>query len=75
MAATLPLAAVFSECSWYDESQGTLTRQKLYVTENNEQVYYIVRSSGSERSRHAYKLFMRGDVRYPQRRYRNVPPV
>ena len=53
---------LFSECSWYDESQGTLTRQKLYVTESNEQVYYIVRSSGQERSRHAYKLFMRGDV-------------
>ena len=53
---------LFSECSWYDESQGTLTRQKLYVTANNEQIYYIVRSSGPERSRHAYKLFMRGDV-------------
>ena len=53
---------LFSECSWYDEALGTLTRQKLYVTESNEQIYYIVRSSGQERSRHAYKLFMRGDV-------------
>ena len=32
---------LFSECSWYDESLGTLTRQKLYVTESNEQIYYI----------------------------------
>ena len=29
---------LFSECSWYDESLGTLTRQKLYVTESNEQI-------------------------------------
>ena len=36
---------LFSECSWYDEEHGMLTRQKLYVTDNNEQVYYIVRSS------------------------------
>ena len=47
---------LFSECSWYDEGLGMLTRQKLYVTDHNEQVYYIVRSSGQERSRHAYKL-------------------
>ena len=32
---------LFSECSWYDEEHGMLTRQKLYVTDNNEQVYYI----------------------------------
>lgn len=53
---------LFSECSWYDEAFGMLTRQKLYVTENNEQVYYIVRSGGRERTRHAYKLFMRDDM-------------
>ena len=52
-------AAIFS--SWYDEEHGMLTRQKLYVTDNNEQVYYIVRSSGQERSRHAYRLSVRGD--------------
>lgn len=53
---------LFSECSWYDEAQGMLTRQKLYVTDQNEQIYSIVRSSGSERSRRAYRLAMRGDV-------------
>lgn len=53
---------LFSECSWYDEAQGMLTRQKLYVTEQREQVYYIVRSSGQERTRHAYRLSMHGDT-------------
>ena len=38
-----------------------LTRQKLYVTDNNEQVYYIVRSSGQERTRHAYRLSVHGE--------------
>lgn len=52
---------LFSECSWYDEALGMLTRQKLYVTDTNDQVYYIVRSSGQERSRHAYRLAVRGD--------------
>ena len=51
---------LFSECSWYDEALGTLTRQKLYVTDTNDQVYYIVRSSGQERSRRAYRLAVRG---------------
>lgn len=27
---------LFSECSWYDEEHGMLTRQKLYVTDKNE---------------------------------------
>ena len=53
---------LFSECSWYDEALGMLTRQKLYVTDRNEQVYYIVRSCGQERTRHAYRLTMRGDT-------------
>lgn len=49
---------LFSECSWYDEEQQTLTRQKLFVTEENDQVYYIVRSRGRDRTRHAYRLRM-----------------
>jgi hypothetical protein len=53
---------LFSECSWYDESQALLTRQKLYVTRDNEQIYYIVRSGRGIRSRQAYRLFMRGDT-------------
>ena len=52
---------LFSECSWYDEEQGVLTRQKLFITEDNEQVYYIVTGSGAERSRRAYRLRLEGD--------------
>ncbi len=52
---------LFAESSWYDEETETLTRQKLYVTDNNEQVYYIVRGNGPERSRNAYKLAVQGD--------------
>lgn len=53
---------LFSECSWFDEESGTLTRQQLYVTDTREQVYYIVRSQGHERSRRAYRLSVRGDT-------------
>lgn len=49
---------LFSECSWYDEDHKTMTRQKLFVTDSNEQVYYIVRSRGRDHSRHAYRLKM-----------------
>ncbi len=52
---------LFSECSWYDEEAGVLTRQQLYVTDQREQVYYIIRSQGQERSRHAYRLSVHGD--------------
>lgn len=47
---------LFSECSWFDEESGVLTRQKLFTTEDRGQVYYIVRSDGKERTRHAYRL-------------------
>ena len=33
-----------SECSWYDEEHGMLCRQKLYVTEDKDQIYYIMRT-------------------------------
>ncbi|MBQ1846323.1 MAG: hypothetical protein II132_10375 [Desulfovibrio sp.] len=46
---------IFSECSWYDEEFGIQTRQKLYVTDTSDQIYYIVRS-GAEKSRKAYRL-------------------
>ncbi len=52
---------LFAESSWFDEDSSTLTRQKLYVAENNEQVYYIVRSNGPERSRNAYRLKVTGN--------------
>ncbi|MBQ3059843.1 MAG: hypothetical protein IJD16_05970 [Desulfovibrio sp.] len=52
---------LFSECSWYDEEHATLTRQKLYVTDNDDQVYYIVRSCGQTRTRSAYHLSVNGE--------------
>lgn len=52
---------LFSECSWYDEDNGVLTRQKLYVTDNNEHVYYIVSGAGASRSRRAYRVSVLGD--------------
>lgn len=52
---------LFSECSHFDEESGTLTRQQLYLTENGEQIYYIVRATARDRSRHAYRLAMDGD--------------
>jgi hypothetical protein len=52
---------LFAECSWYDEEQGTLTRQKLYVTDTHEHIYYMVSHSGDERKRRAYRLSVLGD--------------
>ncbi len=52
---------LFAESSWFDEENSILTRQKLYVTDNNQQVYYIVRGNGPERTRHAYRLAVKGD--------------
>lgn len=52
---------LFAESSWYDDETDSLTRQKLYVTEDNEQVYYIVSTCGAERSRRAYRLAVQGD--------------
>ena len=33
-----------------------LCRQKLYVTENKDQIYYIMRTGAEEHSRRAYRL-------------------
>lgn len=52
---------LFSECSHFDEDTGTLTRQQLYATESGEQIYYIVRATGHERTRHAYRLAVAGN--------------
>lgn len=53
---------LFSECSWYDEENGILTRQKLYTTDDRKQVYYIVRSGGNERSRSLYQISVKDDI-------------
>lgn len=52
---------LFSECSHFDEDNNSITRQQLYVTDNGEQIYYIVSSNGRERSRRAYRLGIHED--------------
>lgn len=52
---------LFAESSWYDEESDTLTRHKLYVTEQHDQVYYIVSGAGQNRSRRAYRVSVMGD--------------
>lgn len=53
---------LFSESSDFDKDSGSLTRQQLYLTDNGDQVYYIVRTEGNERTRHAYRLSIHGDT-------------
>ena len=53
---------LFSESSDFDKDTGALTRQQLFITDNGDQVYYIVRTEGRERTRHAYRLSMQGDT-------------
>lgn len=53
---------LFSESSDFDKDTGALTRQQLYITENGDQVYYIVHSQGNERTRNAYRLTMKDDT-------------
>ncbi len=50
----------FAGGSWYDEETGTLTRQTLYVTSSNDQVYVIVTGRGREKSRRAYCVSVQG---------------
>jgi len=52
---------LFAECSWYDDEGASLTRQKLYVTDTNEHIYYMVSHVGEERLRRAYRLSVLGD--------------
>lgn len=47
---------LFSECSSFDEDSNSLIRQQLYVTDDGEKIYYIVRGHGPSRTRHAYRL-------------------
>lgn len=52
---------LFSECSHFDEETSCLTRQQLYVTDQGEQVYYVVRSHGQDKERNAYRLTIKND--------------
>ena len=52
---------LFSESSWYDEDEASITTQKLYVTDTHEQVYSIVSGSEGRRERRAYRIATHGD--------------
>ncbi|HBV41659.1 hypothetical protein JBF11_09265 [Taurinivorans muris] len=52
---------LFSESSWYDEDEASLTTQKLYVTDSHEQVYSVVSGDGKTKERRAYRINMHGD--------------
>lgn len=52
---------LFSESSWYDEDEASITTQKLYVTDTHEQVYSIVSGSEGKRERRAYRIATHGD--------------
>jgi hypothetical protein len=47
---------LFSESSFYDEDQGTLTRLKLFVTDDGRQVYSIVSGSSTAKWRRVYTM-------------------
>ncbi len=52
---------LFSESSYFDEETGSMTRQRLYVTDQNHQVYTIVTSNGTQKERRVYMLKPEGD--------------
>lgn len=53
---------LFSESSYYDEEQGSITRLKLFVTEDGRQVYSIVSGSSSAKWRRVYIMRVEDDL-------------
>ena len=52
---------LFSEAVWYDEYSGVLTHQKLYVTDQNEQVYAVQKGIGGKSVCRAYRIAVHGE--------------
>lgn len=52
---------LFSESSWYDEDEASITTQKLYITDTHEQVYFVASGSEEKRERRAYRIATHGD--------------
>jgi hypothetical protein len=53
---------LFSESSYYDEDSMTLTRLRLYISDQNEQVYSIISGSGQEKTRRYYVVAQEGEL-------------
>lgn len=52
---------LYSESSYYDEDSATLTRLRLFLADNGEQVYSIVSGSGAGKTRRHYTVAPDGD--------------
>ncbi len=53
---------LFSEASWYDEDEASITIQKLYITDKHEQVYSIVSGAEGKRERRVYRIAIHADA-------------
>lgn len=53
---------LYSESSYYDEESATLTRLRLFLTENGEQVYSIVSGAGADKMRRHYIVAPEGEL-------------
>ena len=53
---------LYSESSFFDEETGVMTRQRLYVTDQNQQVYSIFTSNGSNKDMRTYMLQVEGEM-------------
>ena len=52
---------LFSEAVWEDEDSGVLTHHKLYVTDQYNHVYVVVKSAGGKSVVHAFRAAVKGD--------------
>ena len=52
----------FAGNSWRDEETGISTRQALYTTSTNEQIYAITERQGLSHHRRAYRVGLKGDL-------------
>lgn len=53
---------VFSETSFYDEESGSLTRMRLFLTDQGSQVYSIVIADGGRKQRRHYSVKPEGEL-------------
>lgn len=55
---------LYSEISYYDEDSASLTRFRLFLTDENEQVYSIVSGAGPNKTRRHYVVAREADEYY-----------
>ena len=53
---------LFSESSYFDEEQNSITRLKLYVTDDGRQVYSVISGSNTAKWRRVYTLRIENDL-------------